>query len=177
MSAVVEFSVGKEQYSRKSKIWECGPDGFDKLLPDAVLEIVLLILVPLGDAGVSANGADVDHAIPELDECAPLLGNLEVGNVVQDELDELLVRLLAQPSDEAVRGKGHAHAIGRETVLGEAEVEERGHGYGGSAELLLLLYKVGAAHETDGDLVPEAGEEFEHLGGDSLGRSQLSITI
>lgn len=86
--------------SRQAKVGEGGLDVLDELLTNAVLEIVLLVLVALLDAGVTTDGADVDHAIAELDEGAALLGDLKVGNVVQDELDELLVGLLANPLDE-----------------------------------------------------------------------------
>lgn len=86
--------------SRQAKVGESGLDVLDKLLANAVLEIVLLVLVALLDAGVTTNWADIDHAVAELDKGTALLGDLEVGNVVQDELDELLVGLLADPLDE-----------------------------------------------------------------------------
>ena len=84
----------------QAKVGESGFDVLDKLLANAVLEIVLLVLVALLDAGVTTDGADIDHAVAELDESTALLRDLEVGDVVEDELDELLVRLLADPLDE-----------------------------------------------------------------------------
>lgn len=115
--------IARIQNSRKTKIGESSLDCLDKLLPDAVLEVVLLVLVPLLNACVSADRADVDHAVPELDESSALLWDFEIGNVVEDELDELLVRLLTKPVDEAVGGQWDTHAVCGQTVLGEAEVE------------------------------------------------------
>ena len=156
------------RYSRQAKVGESSVDVVDKLLANAVLEIVLLVLVALLDAGVTTDGADVDHAIAELDEGTALLGDLEVGNVVQDELDELLVGLLADPLDERCRGERDAHAVCGQTVLGEAEVEKAGDGDGSSAELFLLLDEIATANEANGDLVTELRQESEHLRRDSL---------
>jgi len=154
--------------SRQAKVRESSVDIGDKLLANAVLEIVLLVLVALLNAGVTANGADVDHAVAELDEGTALLGDLEVGNVVQDELDELLVGLLANPLDEGCRGERDTHTVCGQTVLGEAEVEEAGDGDGSSAELFLLLDEIATTDEANGDLVTELRQEGEHLGGDRL---------
>lgn len=122
-----------------------------------MLEIKLLVLVALLDRSIPSDRADIDHAIAELDESTALHGDVQVGDVVQDELDQLLVVVLADPLDEAVRRERHAHADGRQAVLREAKVEEGGDGNAGGAELLLLLGEVGAADETDGDFVAEGG--------------------
>lgn len=164
-----EWKKQKEKKnSRQTKIREFLLDSSDKRLPYAVLQVILLVLVPLGHRRIPANRTDIDHTIPELDKRASLLRQVQVGNVVQDEFGQLFVFLLADPGDEAVRGEGHAHAVGRQTVLGEAKVEEGGYGDGGGAELFLLLDEVGAADEADGDFVAESGEELEHFGGDIL---------
>lgn len=141
-----------------------------------MLQIKLLILVALLHGSVPADRAHVDHAVPELDKRAALDGDVQVRDVVQDEADELLVVVLADPLDERVRRERHAHADRRQAVLSEAEVEEVGDGDAGGAELLLLLGQVGAADEADGDFVAEGGEELEHLGGDRLegGESHVS---
>jgi hypothetical protein len=156
------------RHSRQAKVRESSLDLRDELLANAVLEIVLLVLVALLDAGVTTDRADIDHAVAELDEGTALLGDLEVGNVVQDELDELLVRLLANPLDERRRGERDAHAVCGQTVLGEAEVEEAGDGNGSSTELFLLLDEIATANEANGDLVTKLRQESEHLGGDHL---------
>lgn len=144
-------------------------EGGDKLLPDLGLLVKGLEVVPLLGAGVPADGADVNHAVAELDKSSPLDGDVEVGDVVQAEVCELLVLGLADPADEAVGGEGLAELVGREAVLGEAVVEEGGdRDAGRPAELLLLLDEVGAADEADGALLAEGLEEGEDLGGGIL---------
>lgn len=120
-------------------------------------------------ASVTADRADVDHAVAELDKGTALDGDVEVGNVVQTEVGKLLPLVLADPLDEAVGGELLAELEGRQTVLGEAVVEEGGDGdAGGLAELLLLLDEVGAADEADCALLAELAKEGEHLGGGGL---------
>lgn len=114
----------------------------DKGGPDAVLEVVLLKGEALLEIRVAADGGDVDHAVAELDERAALDGDVEVGDVVQDEVDELLVLLVADPLDEARAGKRLAQLPGRQPVLAEAEVEHARDGAVCGAELLLLLGEV-----------------------------------
>ena len=147
----------------------------DKGLAHAVLDVVLLVRIALGGARVTADGRHVDHAVAELDKGAALDGDVQVGDVVQHEAHQLLVLLLADVLDEAVGGELLAELVGRQAVLGEAEVEERGHVGGGRAELFLLLDEVGAAHEADGDFLAEAGEEVEDLGGGALGGRKLVV--
>jgi hypothetical protein len=137
-------------------------DGHE-LVTDLVLLVVALKLVSLHDAGISANRAHVDHTVSELDKGTALDGDVEVGHVVQDELDQLLVVFFTDVADEGLRLEGQARLVGRQAVLGEAEVEERGHSDGAGAELLLLLGEVAAADEANGDLLSERGEESQHL--------------
>lgn len=137
----------------------------NELLSNLGIFIKGLKVVPLLGARVPSNGADVDHAVTELDKGTPLDGDIQVSDVVQAEFDELLVGLLANPADEAVRGERLAQLVGRETVLGEAEVEEGGDGdAGGLSELLLLLNEVGATNEANGAFLAEGLEEVENFG-------------
>jgi hypothetical protein len=54
---------------------------------------------------------------------SPLDGDVQVGNVVQDKLDELLVFLLSNMTDEGSPGQFLAELVGDETVLGETIVK------------------------------------------------------
>lgn len=108
--------------------------------------------------------------IPELHERPSLDRDIKLTDIFQAEIDQLLVLLLAQPPNKARAWQFLAQPVGSEAVLREAEIEERGHGYGGCAELFLLLYEVGATDEADGAFVAEGGEQLEHGGGDVLGR-------
>ena len=154
---------------RESQVAETLLQLLDELLPNLGLLVKSLKIVALLDAGVPADGADVDHAVPELDEGAALDGDVEVGDVVQAEVDELLVLLLADPADEAVGGQHLAQLVGRQAVLGEAKVEERDDGHARRlAQLLLLLDQVRAAHEPDGALLAELLQNREDLGGGGL---------
>ena len=87
---------------------------------------------------------------------------------MQDKTDKLLVLVLANVLDEAVGGERLAQLVRRQAVLGEAEVEERGHVHRRRAELLLLLDQVGTADEADGAFLAEGRKEGEHFGGDGL---------
>lgn len=124
-----------------------------------MLLVVFLILIPLLDARVPAHGRHIDHAVPKLDKRAPLDGHVEIRNVMQQDLDQLLVFLLADPLDEAVGRERHAEFVGCQPVLRKAEVEERRHGDRGGAELFLLFGEVGAADEADGYFLAEGGEQ------------------
>lgn len=106
---------------------------------------IRLELVALLNAGVTTDGANVDHAAAELNKSTTLLGKLELGDVSKAKVRELLVLFLSKPLDEAGAGKRLAHAVRNQTVLREAEVEQSGDIGGGAAELLLLLDEVGAA--------------------------------
>lgn len=151
---------------------------------DVVLLVVSLVVVALGGGGVTPDGRHVDHAVAEFDEGAALDGDVEVRDVVEDPvfsasasttpslcekrnidapLRQRIVLLLPDPPDEARARELLAQSVGSQAVLREAKVEEGGD-VDGAAELLLLLDEVGAADETDGDLVAELGEELQHFG-------------
>ena len=156
-------------YVRQAQVTEALAQLGDKFLADLGLLVVLVEGEALGVGSVPADGADVDHAVAELNKGAALDGDVEVGDVVQAEVGELLVLFLAEPLDEAVGGELLAQLVGRQAVLAEAEVEEGGDGdAGGLAELLLLLGEVGAADEADGALLAQGGEDGAGLGGDLL---------
>lgn len=145
------------------------PQLLHHLLPDTRLLVEPLKLVAFRRARVAANRADIDHAVAVLDERAALDGDVQVGNVVQDEAHQLLVLVLADILDEAVGGQRVAELVGGKAILGKAEVEEGGDVHRGGAELFLLLDEIGAADEADGTFLAEGGEEGEHFGGDGLG--------
>ncbi len=148
---------------RQSQVAEALPKllyhGGAHLVLVVVLEEVKTLLL----ARVTANGADIDHAVAELDERAALDGDVQVGNVVEDERGQLLVLLLSDPLDEAAGRQRLAVLEGSQAVLGKAVVEECQDVDGRRAQLLLLLGEVGAADEANGDLLAETSEEVQHL--------------
>jgi hypothetical protein len=156
------------QNIRKTQIRELLLDSLHKLLANLVLKIKFLIIIALLNRSIPANRAHIDHAIAELDKSPALHRNIQIGHIMQNEPDKLLVILLANPLDETVRRERHTHADRRQAVLSKAEVEEGGDGDAGGAELFLLLGEVGAADEADGDFVAQGGEELQHLGRDGL---------
>lgn len=149
----------RQGYSRQAPAAKLAPKHLHHLPSHAMLQVVFLILIALLRARVPPNRADIDHAVAKLDKRAPLDRDIQVGDVAQHEVDQLLVAGLAQPADEVGRRQRLPGLEGREAVLGEAEVEERRHGDGGAAELLLLLGQVGAADVAHCDLLAQAGEE------------------
>lgn len=125
--------------SRQPQIRKLLPQNTNKSLSDLVLLIILIERIPLLHTSIPSNGRDINHAIPKLYKRAPLNGNIQIRDVMQDKLDELLVLVLAQPLDKRVRRERDAELEGREPVLREAEVEERSDVDGRGAELFLLL--------------------------------------
>lgn len=169
------MAVGEDV--RQTQIRKLLLDRLDERFPDPMLKIELLVLLSLLHTRVPANRAHIDHAISELHERPSLDRYIQISDVSENEVDELLVHVFAQPLDEGVRRERDAHTDRGETVLGEAEVEEGRDGYGGGAELFLLFGEVGAADEADGDFVSQGGEELEHFGGDGLCREVLAIRL
>ena len=128
------------EHIRQAQVAESLPQNSNKLFSHFGILIKRLKLASLLVAGITADGGNVDHAITELDEGAPLDRNIQVRNVVQDEVGKLLVLVLANPLDEAAGLQRLALLEGRQPVLREAEVEERGdRDTGGFAKLFLLL--------------------------------------
>ena len=157
------------RYSRQTQVRKLLLQCLNERLPNLVLQIILLILIPLLHRGITTNGRDIDHAIPELHERPSLDRDVEVRDIVEHEPNQLLVAVFSNPLDEAVACQWDTHAVGCEAVLGEAEVKHCGDGDGLRAELFLLFCQVGAADEADGYFVAELGEELEHFGGSGLG--------
>lgn len=115
--------------------------------------------------GISSHGGYIDHAVAEFDKRASLDGDVEIRHVVQDEVDEFLVFVFADPFDEAVGGEFLAELEGSEAVFRKAKVEEGCYGDAGwFADLFLLLVEVGAADESDGAFLTESGKDGEDFG-------------
>lgn len=53
---------------REVEVLELLPHGGDHVLPDVVLQIELLVVISLLARAVAANGGDVEHTRPELNE-------------------------------------------------------------------------------------------------------------
>ena len=177
-ATVTESDKGEEGGDvRQSQVAEALPKLLDHGGAHLVLVVVLEEVETLLMARVTADRADVDHAVAELDESAALDGDVHVGNVVQDERGQLLVLLLSDPLDEAAGRQRLAVLEGSQAVLGKAEVEERQDVDGRRAQLLLLLGEVGAADEADGDLLAETSEEVQHLRGGTLRSSGTWVLV
>lgn len=135
------------KYLRETKIGELLLQGLDHVPPNVVHLVipnvirqsdfialrnwvtrqnVRLKLVTLIHAGITTNGANIDHAIAELNKGTALLWQLDLGNVSKAEVCQLLVLLLAEPLDEAIAGKRLAEAVGHQTIFGEAKVKQGG---------------------------------------------------
>ena len=159
------------QNVRQTKMAKLFLESGHKLFSNLGLFIKRLKLIALLVARVTTDGANIDHAVAKLDKRAALDGDIQVGNVVQAEVDQLLVLRLADPLDEAVGGQRLAELKRREAVFREAKVKERRDGDAcWLADLLLLLDEVGAADEADGALLAEGLEEGEDFGGGFLWR-------
>jgi hypothetical protein len=137
-------------------------------LPDPVLLIIPLELVPLRVTCISSNRRNINHPIPELYKRAPLHRNIQVGYIFEHPVDKRLIFSLADPVNKGGTREGDAHFEGREAVFSKAEVEDGGYRDGGSAELLLLFGEVGTTDIADSAFVAETGEEGVHFWRDSL---------
>ena len=140
----------------------------DKRLANLVLLIEPLIFISLAHTSISTNRADIDHSIPVLNKSTSLNRDIQIGNVVKNELDELLISILANVVNEGVGSERRTELVRSQSVLSEAEVEECCDINGRGTDLLLLFGEVGTADKTDGDLVSELREERKHLRGDGL---------
>lgn len=160
-------------YSRQSQIPEPLPQHTHHRLPNPILQIKPLVLIPLLRTRIPPHGANIHHPIPKLHKRPPLNRYIQIRYIMQDKIHQLFVFRLAQPSDERVCCEWSTEFVGRESVFREAVVEERGYGLvGWDAELFLLLGEVGAADEADGYFLPERGEESEHFWGCFLERRE-----
>lgn len=162
-------SEGEREFNlREPIVSELVLQSLHESLANLVLLIKPLILISLAHTSIPSNRANIDHSIPVLNKSTSLNRDIQIGNVVKNELDELLISILTNKVDEGVGSEWLAKLVCGKTVLGEAEVEEGGDVDGGGADLLLLLGEVGTADETDGDFVSELREERKHLRRDGL---------
>ena len=93
--------------------------GADHVAADVVGEIVLFEFDSLCLRAVSSDGRHVEHPRAELNEGAALDRDVEVGDVVQHEVDQLLQLRLAQMSLERLCGERCALLERNQTVLRE----------------------------------------------------------
>lgn len=107
---------------------------------------IRLELIPLLHTCISSNGANVDHSITEFDKGTTLLGQLDIRNVLQTEIDKILILLLTQPLNETIASETLSKTVGSQAVLGKGEVKEGGDIDGRGAELFLLLGQVRTAN-------------------------------
>ena len=105
---------------------------------DLMLEVELLEVVALLAAAVAPDGRDVEHAVAELDEGATLDRDVQVGDVVQDEIDQRLEFRLAQVLEEGRLFNESTCLVRGEPILREEVVEAL---KAVVAELLLLLLR------------------------------------
>lgn len=121
-------------------------------------------LVTLFHAGVTPDGANIDHAIAELNKSTTLSRQFDIGNVAKAEVGQGLVLVLPEPLDEAVALERLAETPCDETVLREAKIKETGHLGSSIAQLLLLLHIVGTADLADCRPIRFRGDFGEYYG-------------
>lgn len=150
-------------------------ESIDKGLSDLVLLVVLFKLVSLLGRGVSAHRRYVDHTVSELNKSASSDGNVDVGQVAQDELDKLVVLVVADPVDERLRRKLLTQLVSGQAVFRKTVVEVLQHAL---AQLLHLLGQVTATNKANHHLLSQGLQSFSHLVGDlQPGGSQSSVNI
>lgn len=118
--------------------------------------------------GIPSDGRNIDHSIPKLDKRPPHHGHVQLGDVPQAELGQLLVLVLPQPADEALRIELLAILEGGETVFGKDVVELLGEIGRCDLELFAHLLEIAATHHTDDALGSEFGEQRVEFGRDAL---------
>lgn len=101
----------------KAQVGKLCPQRGDHGLAHAGRLVILLKRVALLLGTVAANGRHVEHAVAKLDEGAPFDGDLEVGDVVKDEIDETLQFGLAQVLQQGLDGQQIAGFVGDKAVL------------------------------------------------------------
>lgn len=117
---------------------------------------------------IPSDRRDVDHAISELDKSTTHDGQIELGDVLEAELGELLVLVLSQPADKALRGQLLAILERGQTVLGKDVVKLLGKVGGCDLKLLANLFEIATTDDTDDALLAQRGEESMELGCDGL---------
>ena len=110
--------------------------------------------------------------LPKLDKRPSFDRTIYIGQILQHEIDQLLVSLFAQPTDETLARELLPEPVRREAVFGEAEIKERRDGDLPGAELLLLLDQIGTADSANGTFMPQRREELLHCRGHGLWRKK-----
>lgn len=137
------------------------PARLHKLFPYMLLLIILEKLLALLLRAVTADWANVEHPVAELDKGAALNGDVEIGDVVEAEVDECLEVGLAQVVLDALDGDELAVLVGGQPVLAEHVVDLLGDVL---ANLLADLGEIGSTDNANGNAFAEVLEEFDHLG-------------
>jgi hypothetical protein len=128
---------------RKSDVREFFLDRSNHVLSALALLVPSFELVSFRFTGVTADWADIDHAVAKLNERTPhARETFQLREISQNKLGQLLVFLFPQPLYERVGSHFLAFPEVREPILGEAEVEEAGGRKRRLSQLFLLLDKI-----------------------------------
>lgn len=156
-------------------IWELLLEGTDHLSTDAVLLVISLKLVSLFGGRVSTDWRNVDHAVTELNESTSSLWKLDLRKILQNEDNELVVLLLAQPIDEGLGGKLFTASVGSETIFSEAVIK---HLENIGTKLFTLLCQIRATNKPNHSLLSDLSQSVLHfVGNRKSGGSQGSVNI
>ena len=98
----------------------------DHGLADEGSLIVILKLISLSLGAVSADRANIDHTITELNESSSLDGDIKVGDVVKDEVNQSLKGGLTDMATETLSSEVFTSLVGIETVLCESVLGTHG---------------------------------------------------
>lgn len=120
----------------------------DHLLAHLVLDVVGGEHIPLLPRALTSNGADVHHAVPELDEGTPLDGQFQLGKVAQHKVEKPLQRLLPKMLDDVLLSHLLAAFNLDESILREYEVELVEDLL--AVQLLEHLLQIGTTHNSNG---------------------------
>ena len=173
------------------EVGELRTESSDESISDLGGLIEVLESITLLSGAVSADGRNVHHTVTVLKESSsvkkqrvsinrniflfhlPLDGNVQVGDVLEREVDQSLEVGLTEVRAEVLPGELNTVLHGEETVLREAVLallDDVG------ANLLRDLGEVGATDDTDVDALGDEGlKGLDHLGLDSRsgGRQRL----
>lgn len=76
--------------------------GLDEVYTNVMLTIILLELQTLFIRTISSDRRHIDHALAKLDKGASLLGDLQIRDVTQQEIDQRLIPFLSKVLDKAL---------------------------------------------------------------------------
>lgn len=125
--------------------------------------VILFELFSLLYGRVTPHGTDIDHSIPKLHKGTPLYRDIHIREIMQDEVYERLVLVLAHELDEALARELLSQPVRRQAVLGECKVEILGRVEACDGQLLRDLGEIGATYTADHDLLAQVAEEGDHL--------------